>query len=137
MDKWICPQCETANENEECVVCGMSRTAAQEIYTAQEKRKELEKQRNIILRFPDDKPEIETDEPSKINVYSVITLIIAIIGLFVSIFAPIGAIIISSAAIVMSIAALARNEQKNTGMLAAGIILGVLSIICALLIMAY
>lgn len=99
---WICPQCETSNENtDKCIVCGMDYASAVMIYKKYstekiEKGKAIEKSptetkksvdtSKIKLHFKDEDTVItKTPPPKEKNVYAIISIVVGIIGALLSI----------------------------------------------------
>lgn len=88
---WICPQCETSNENtDKCIVCGMDYASAVMIYKKYSTEK-IEKEKSvdtskIKLRFKDEDTVIaKTPPPKEKNVYAIISIVVGIIGMLLSI----------------------------------------------------
>ena len=100
---WICPQCETSNENtDKCIVCGMDYASAVMIYkkystekieeekvikkSPTETKKKSVDTSKIKLRFKDEDTVIaKTPPPKEKNVYAIISIVVGIIGMLLSI----------------------------------------------------
>lgn len=145
-EKWICPQCETANENtEKCIVCGMDYVSAVMAYKkysmnnadgkkTPKKAPTVKKETSvdtskIKLHFRDEEtPIIPKAPPKEKNVFAIISIIVGVVGVLFSILVnPLG-LFLAGTSIILGIISV-KTEIKPIGVV--GMIVALLCCIIA------